>query len=348
MTVCGGTLPPPLPSASCDIPPLQPPKPTSKAAPPPKLSTVRKIVAGLSALLALVLFGKILGVTDLSGLIDAQGMTASGAESLSLTGLLLLSLVTLTVAITKKAPPQALPVQMPRAERTLSKRTLAAAGVILLLIPLTLFIGVFYLEGKKYYFIALLLLFECMAPFFLLFEGRKPKARELVLVAVLCAIAIAGRAAFFMLPQVKPVLALTILAGVALGGETGFLVGAVTMLLSNMLFSQGPLTPWQMFAMGIIGFLAGVLYRKGVLRRTRASLAAFGAGMALVVYGGIMNPAAALVWLHELNGGILLSYYISGLPMDLVHAVATALFLWVGAEPILEKLDRIKVKYGLL
>ena len=65
-----------------------------------------------------------------------------------------------------------------------------------------------------------------------------------------------------MLPQFKPVLALTIIAGVAFGGEVGFLVGAMTMLTSNMIFGQGPWTPWQMFAMGIIGFLAGVLFKK--------------------------------------------------------------------------------------
>ena len=101
-----------------------------------------------------------------------------------------------------------------------------------------------------------------MLPFLLVFEGRRPKARELVTIAVLCAIGIAGRGLFFMLPQFKPVLALTIIAGVAFGGEVGFLVGAMTMLTSNMIFGQGPWTPWQMFAMGIIGFLAGVLFKK--------------------------------------------------------------------------------------
>ena len=56
--------------------------------------------------------------------------------------------------------------------------------------------------------IALLILLECMLPFFLVFEGRKPKARELVVIAVLCAIGVAGRAVFFMLPQFKPVMAI--------------------------------------------------------------------------------------------------------------------------------------------
>ena len=219
--------------------------------------------------------------------------------------------------------------------------------LILLLIPLTLFVGVHFLEGRKYYFISLLILLECMLPFFLIFEGRRPQARELVLIAVLVAMNVAGRAAFFMLPEFKPVVAMTILAGVAFGGETGFLVGAMTMLVSNMLFSQGPWTPWQMFAMGIVGWLAGVLYRKGVLRRSRLSLCVFGVLCSTVVYGGIMNPASALMWAGKLSWPILLSYYITGIPVDLVRAAATAAFLLLGAEPMLEKLDRIKTKYGL-
>ena len=169
----------------------------------------------------------------------------------------------------------------------------------------------------------------------------------LPLIAIV-ALNVAGRAVFFMLPEFKPVVAMTILAGVAFGGETGFLVGAMTMLVSNMLFSQGPWTPWQMFAMGIIGFLAGVLFRRGWLRRSRAALCVFGAISAVLIYGGIMNPASALMYSQETNWKVLVTYYITGFPMDCVHAAATVLFLLVLAEPMLEKLDRIKTKYGLV
>ena len=221
--------------------------------------------------------------------------------------------------------------------------------LIVLCIPLTIFAGVMYLGNQHYNITALLVLVECMLPFFLIFESRKPKARELVVIAVLCAIGVAGRSAFFMLPQFKPVMALVIIAGVAFGGETGFLVGAVTMLASNILFSQGPWTPWQMFSMGIIGFLAGVLFRKGLLRRTRGSLAIFGAFSAIIIYGGIMNPASAIMYSSQnLNWEVILAYYISGLPMDLVHAAATVIFILIAAEPMLEKLDRIQTKYGLV
>lgn len=234
-----------------------------------------------------------------------------------------------------------------REKKRLPKRTLLAMALILLLIPLTLFFGSYYLGDRKYYFISLLVLLEGMVPFFLLFEGRKPQARELVMLASLCAIGVVGRAAFFMLPQCKPVMALTILAGVSLGGESGFLVGSMTMLVSNILFSQGPWTPWQMFAMGLIGFLAGALTQKGLLRAKRGSLCVFGAVAAMVIYGGIMNPASALLWSQTINGKILLTYYLAGFPMDCVQAAATALFLWFAAEPVLEKLERAKKKYGL-
>ena len=119
------------------------------------------------------------------------------------------------------------------------------------------------------------------------------------------------------------------------------------MFASNMLFSQGPWTPWQMFAMGIIGFLAGFLFQKGLLRRDRLSLSIFGFLSAFLIYGGIMNPAAMLLYQPTPSWKLLVAYFIQGVPVDLVHAISTFLFLWLLSEPMLEKLDRVKTKYGL-
>ena len=122
----------------------------------------------------------------------------------------------------------------------------------------------------------------------------------------------------------------------------------MTMLASNVMFSQGPWTPWQMFCMGIIGFLAGILCRRGLLARTRLPLCTYGAIASLVIYGAIMNLASALMWSPTFDWRIVVTYFVTGLPMDCVHALSTALFLWFAAEPMLEKLERVKVKYGLL
>mgnify|MGYP000009494096 CR=1 FL=1 len=258
--------------------------------------------------------------------------------------LLALSLVMLMLCVSRKSDRAPLTAQKQR----LTRRTWLTFGIALLAVPATILCGVFLLNGRRYLFISLLVLLEIMLPFVLLFERRGPTARELVLLAALSALAVAGRTAFYALPNFKPVLALVIVSGVALGGEGGFLVGALSMLLSNIVFGQGPWTPWQMFAMGLVGFLAGVLYRRGVLRRGRVSLSVFGAVMAIAVYGVIMNVSSAFTWYTELSWRSVLAYCVSGFPVDVVHASATVIYLWIFGEPMLEKLDRVKVKYGIL
>jgi energy-coupling factor transport system ATP-binding protein len=230
----------------------------------------------------------------------------------------------------------------------LSTRTKIMLVLSLLLIPLTIWAGLQWDGGRKYMVISLAIIFETMLPFFLIFEGRKPQARELVILSVLSALAIGGRAVFFVLPGFKPVAAMVILTGVAFGPEAGFMVGTMTMFCSNVLFGQGPWTPWQMFAIGIIGLLSGVLFRKGLLHRDRFSLCTFGGLAIFLIYGGIMNPASILMYQPNPTWKMILTACITGVPADAIHALATVLFLWFLSEPMLEKLDRVKVKYGLI
>ena len=343
---CGGTVP-----QEGELPTVRPiPEPKESAVnfKPKPLSLWRKITAAVALAVALIVFFYATSISDLSALISDSGISSEGKNQLWLY-VVLITALTLFILATGRRSTAPLLLQTPRDRRRLSKRTAVATVLILLCIPLTIFVGAMYFGNHHYPIIAFLVLGQSMLPFFLIFEGRKPKARELVVIAVLCALGVAGRSMFFMLPQFKPVMALVIISGVAFGGETGFIVGAITMLTSNILFSQGPWTPWQMFSMGMIGFLAGILFRKGWLRRSRGSLAAFGGICAVFLYGLIMNCASAIIWSPEgLNWHTLMAYCISGLPMDLVHAAATILFLLIAAEPMLEKLDRIKVKYGLV
>lgn len=236
----------------------------------------------------------------------------------------------------------------PKHKGKLSKRTIASMFLILILIPVTIWIGITLFDDRKYFVISLAIAVYCMLPFFLIFEGRKPQARELLTIAVLVAIAVAGRAAFFMVPSFKPVVAVTIISAVCFGAESGFLVGALSMLSSNMLFGQGPWTPWQMFAAGIIGFLAGILFQKGWLKARKISLCIYGFLATVFIYGGIMNPASLVMTSYAITKRNLLAIYMSGLPVDLVHASATVIFLWIASKPMIEKLERIKVKYGMI
>ena len=346
MAAIGGDVPP-EPAFDRAYQPLPPVAEEAATWKPTKLPWWRRCIAAVASAVALFIFWNAAERTDLTALVGGGTVSDAGWAALRMYGLFIAALLVVVAAIGRRSPPP-VSVQTPVEKRKLSRRTLTATVLILLCIPATLFIGCYYGGTQNYYLLSVLVMLECMLPFFMVFEGRKPQARELVVIAVLCALGVAGRAAFFMLPQFKPVMALTIIAGVAFGGETGFLVGAMTMLASNFLFSQGPWTPFQMFSMGIIGFLAGVLFRKGWLRRSRGALSVFGAIAAVVIYGGIMNPASALMYSQEVRWKVLVTYYITGFPMDCVHAAATVLFLLVLAEPMLEKLDRIKVKYGLV
>ena len=230
----------------------------------------------------------------------------------------------------------------------LSKRLGMSMLFSLVAIVASVYAGVFVFESRRYYFLSLLIILEAMVPFCISFERRKPRARELITVSVLCAIAVVGRAAFFMVPQFKPVAAIVIIAGVAFGGECGFLVGALSGFASNFFFGQGPWAPWQMLAFGAIGLLAGVLSSMRILKNNRTLLSVFGFAATFIIYGGLLNPASVIMWQHNPTLEMLLSSYVVGLPFDMIHAASTAIFLWFISRPMLEKLERIKIKYNVL
>lgn len=232
----------------------------------------------------------------------------------------------------------------------LKKRTWMACLLLAVGVPLLLAAGIHALWNRSYYFISICIIVLAMIPFFLVFEGRKPKAREILVIAVLVALAVIGRAAFFMVPQFKPMAAIVIIAGIMLGAETGFLTGALSAFVSNFFFGQGPWTPWQMFAFGIMGLFAGLLFYKkhGEELESRVAVCIYGGVSTVLFYGVIMDTASLLMYSGEVTVAGLLAMYASGLPFNLIHAASTVVFLWVLYCPMAKKLRRVRLKYGLL
>ena len=249
---------------------------------------------------------------------------------------------------------ESLQVRRIEEDTKVSKRTIIALILILICIPATIAFGVFVLADRSdvgdrsYYITSLIVIVLSIIPFLLIFEDRKPQAREVVIISVLITIAVIGRAAFFMLPQFKPIVAIVIIAAVSLGPETGFIIGSLTAFISNFLFGQGPWTPWQMFALGIIGFIAGVLFNKGILKKKLLPLCIFGALSSFLIYGVLLDTGSLLMFTSEFSVKAWIASLVAGFTFNAILAVATVFFLIVLSGVFIEKLDRVKKKYGIL
>jgi energy-coupling factor transport system substrate-specific component len=236
------------------------------------------------------------------------------------------------------------------------RRVKLVVSVVLLFVALPIVIVIMTRLGSDtYYLTSVVIIVLMMLPFFLSFERRKPTGRELVVIAVLIALAVAGRAVFVFVPFVSPVIGLVILSGIALGSSSGFVVGALALFVSDFMFGQGPWTPWQMLAAGAAGWVFGYLAERGKIARDtlpskkRLGLAV-GAGLFdWIVVGIILNTCTLFTMVSvptELTA--IIAVYAAGLPVDLVRGISTALVVYFLANPLLGKFERVRVKYGLM
>ena len=294
------------------------------------------------------------------------------------------------------------------------KRTFTAGLLILIAAPLTLLAGSFLMDQANYMLISLLVIIYTMIPFFMIFEKRRPKAREIVLIAMMTAITTVCHTFFNMTISVIEIgTTMVIIAGIAMGPEAGFLVGALARFVCNFFLSQGPWTPWQMFCWGLLGFIAGlafnlnsdnkntkvfhvvagpvlcmvaslvlayvtylivpgedgtffgwriyvfgalgifagVIVQRKRLPADRVTLTLFTFVITVIIYGGILNVASLLTMSGmpgtEISWNTLRLMFVSGLPYDLLHAGTAAACMLLMGRPMIDKIERIKIKYGI-
>lgn len=295
------------------------------------------------------------------------------------------------------------------------KRLALTAVLIFLVIPALIALTVFLGSRRLYMPLSLLILVMIMAPFFMIFERRKPRAREVVLIAMMSALTVASHTFFHIAFPVQIGTAMVIISGISLGPEAGFLIGAMSRFVCNFYMGQGAWTPWQMFCWGLLGFLAGlafnrelsedggisnfkkiltpllcvifselvayisfllwqgsdepffgwrvylfgiiglllaVVFQRGKLKTDNLTMAVFTFVVTFVIYGGIMNFAAMCLSMNEpgsLGIGIkaLKALYVSGVGYDFYHALTASICVFVIGTPMVKKLERIKIKYGI-
>lgn len=219
-------------------------------------------------------------------------------------------------------------------------------GIILLvvLIPIIIGVGVVAFKDRAYAWISLCIAVVACIPFIVAFEKNSQSTSKLVILAVLIALSVGGRFLFSFLPHFKPVTAMVVITGIYLGYESGFICGAFTALISNFIFGQGPWTPFQMFAWGMIGLFAGLLgcfFTKHLI-----PLLIYGA-LSGVIFSLLMDVWTTLWWDGTFNLSRFFVNVASALPVTVIYAVSNVVFLFVLIKPLGKKLERIKTKYGV-
>ena len=218
------------------------------------------------------------------------------------------------------------------------------AAIMCVLVPLVVYLGAKIFKEKQYAWISLCVAILACVPFFIRFESRDNDVRRLVLIAVMVALSVVGRFVFAPVPGFKPVTAMVAVTAMYFGSEAGFMTGALTAVISNFYFGQGPWTSFQMFAWGIIGFVIGLIAEP--LKRSTFLLVLSGI-IAGVAFSLLMDVWSTLNADGTFNIMRYFSFVVSSLQFMAIYAVSNVIFLLVLSKPIGKIFERVKVKYGM-
>ena len=218
--------------------------------------------------------------------------------------------------------------------------------IVSIIILLLLVLSIVLFNYKAYLLLSFIIIALTMIPFFARFEAKKISSREIVILAILAAIAAVSRVPFAPLPSVQPTSFVIIITGLVFGAESGFIVGAVAAIVSNIFLGQGPWTPWQMYAWGMIGMTAGLFRNRWWMKQMWGKLI-FGFVWGYL-FGWFMNLWIIVGSLENFTWEFFISIYVASIYFDLAHALSNVFFLFVFSASWIRILERFKRKYGLL
>lgn len=193
--------------------------------------------------------------------------------------------------------------------------------------------------------ISVVLMIASFLPYLISFSRKRVKSRELVVIAILGAIAAVGRIPFSAIPSVQPTTFVVIVSGMALGPQSGFVIGTLSALVSNLFLGQGPWTPWQMYGWGMIGLTAGLL-RNTIFLKNKWGLGTFGF-VSGILFGWIMNLWFVLGVMQEVNWESIVAYYGASFTFDVMHGIFNVLLLSFFGASWTKMIQRFRRKYGL-
>lgn len=213
----------------------------------------------------------------------------------------------------------------------------------LLIVTGTFVVLAIIFTSKRWAFISCSIAAMVCGIVFLRFENKRVKAGYAVMLSAFTALSVAGRFIFAFIPGFKPVTAIVIIAGFTMGGYGGFLCGALSAVISNFFFGQGPWTLFQMLAWGVIGAGAGALKQY----RYRTVFVCIYGAIAGVLYSVIMDIWSVIWYMDTFTLKAFVTAFIASGPYLVIYCVSNVIFLLILNESICRKTDRIVKKYRL-
>jgi energy-coupling factor transport system substrate-specific component len=162
---------------------------------------------------------------------------------------------------------------------------------------------------------------------------KMSETEEVALVGLLSAVNVASRLFLQMLPNIKPVTSIIIIATMVFGVRFALELTVTTTLVSDMFLGMGIWTVFQLLAWTVIVFLTRFV--TGFRRKNNLfAMAVFAAAM-----GYVFGFVVSLEKLLTVGWYPFWAYYFSGLLFDSLHAAGNFAFYLICA-PVMEKIFR--------
>lgn len=172
------------------------------------------------------------------------------------------------------------------------------------------------------------------------FEKSSMGVKEISLIATLGAFAAVCRVPFAVIPSVQPTTFLVAISGLVFGSYEGFLVGSLAAFISNIFLGQGPWTPWQMIAWGIIGIISGAIGKW--LKNISGEKFSFICFLYGILFGWISNLWFIVGNLKVINFKTIMAANLTSLTMDIMHAAGNFVFCIIFFDKFYKVLNRFK------
>lgn len=178
--------------------------------------------------------------------------------------------------------------------------------------------------------------------FLILFETGEFNSKTMCVIATLSALGGFLRIPFAIIPGFQPVTFLCAVTGYTLGPISGFMVGFMSVFISNFFLGHGPWTLWQILGWGLCGMFFGIF--RSCIKKFGFKSFVILCGIWGYIYGFILNQWYVLEFMRPITLKVILSGSILSFGHDTSHAIGNIIFASFFGRSFIQVLERYNKK----